>query len=52
MLADLAGVVHDRQSSDYEHRHGEDDLVFIATSPLRAPTLTDPDFSWFKMNPP
>jgi len=25
MLADLAGVVHDRQSPDYEHRHGEDD---------------------------
>jgi hypothetical protein len=25
--------------------------VFIATSPLRAPTPTDPDFSWFKMNP-
>ena len=26
--------------------------VFIATSPLRAPTPTDPDSSWFKMNPP
>jgi len=25
VLPALAGVVHDRQSADYEHRHGKDD---------------------------
>jgi hypothetical protein len=25
VLLALAGIVHDRQSGDYEHRHGEDD---------------------------
>ena len=54
MLAGLAGVVHDRQGPDYEHRHGEDDQYggFHCDLATAGPTPTDPDFSWFKMNPP
>jgi hypothetical protein len=54
MLADLAGVVHDRQSPDYEHRHGEDDQYggFHCGLATAGPNTYRPRFSWFKMNPP
>lgn len=53
MLRALAGVVHDRQSPDYEHRQGEDDQYggFHCDLATAGPNTYQPEFSRFKMNP-
>ena len=49
----LAGIVHDRQSAAYEHRHGKDDQYggFHCDLVTAGPNTYQLDFSWFKMNP-
>jgi hypothetical protein len=50
----LASIVHGRQGADYEQRHGEYDQYggFHRDFATAGPKPTNPDFSWFEMNPP
>ena len=53
VLRALAGVVHGRQSADYEHRHGEDNQYggFHCDLATAGPNTYRHDFSGFQNEP-